>query len=89
MGLTEALIMAGVLPYLLMATGRLQPRKNVEDWRDAYFKSEDARATEAQTSAKVLGYLEAADKILRGITNTGTAQPVPPAPEASDVEKDL
>ena len=37
---TGAIIAVLALPYLMIALGRLQPRKNIEDWRDAYFKSE-------------------------------------------------
>jgi hypothetical protein len=63
-------------PWLALATGRLQPRQNVADWRDAYFKSEDARATERDTTARLLTYAEAADHLLRTALGPG----LPPAP---------
>lgn len=89
MGPREAVVLVLALPYLMMATGRLQPRKNVEDWKDAYFKSEGARAVEAETGTKVLAYLEAADKILRGISGHPAAPPAAPTVEDRDhVAKD-
>jgi hypothetical protein len=64
------------LPYVAIVAGRLQPRKNVEDWRDAYHRSEANRALERETNERVLGYLEAADSLLRSIV--APHSPTPP-----------
>lgn len=64
------------LPYLAIVAGRLQPRKNVEDWRDAYNRSEANRALESEANRQVLDYLEAADSILRSVV----APHAPPPP---------
>lgn len=77
-GLTgEELVMAVLaLPYVAIVLGRLQPRKNVEDWRDAYYRSEANRQLERETNQQVLGYLEAADSLLRSIV--APHSPTPP-----------
>lgn len=65
------------LPYVAIALGRLQPRKNVEDWRDAYHRSEANRTLERETNQQMLGYLEAADSLLRGIVAPHAPTPPP------------
>lgn len=77
-GLSAEQLLAVVLalPYVGIAMGRLQPRKNVEDWRDAYYRSEANRRLESETSGKMLDYLEAADSLLRSVI----APHAPPPP---------
>jgi hypothetical protein len=75
------LILIAGWPYFGIATGRLQPRKNVEDWRDAYFKSESARTTDRETTSKLLGYAEATEYLLR------TALPHAPPPRQRETDE--
>jgi hypothetical protein len=77
-GLTGEQLMFVVLalPYIAIAVGRLQPRKNVEDWRDAYHLSEANRRLERETNEQMLGYLEAADSLLRSVV--APHSPTPP-----------
>lgn len=79
-----ALVMVLAAPYLGIATGRLQPRKNVEDWRDAYFKSEEARAVERDTTSRLLTYAEAADNLLRAALGPAPAVAPPESERARD-----
>jgi hypothetical protein len=76
------------LPYVAIVLGRLQPRKNVEDWRDAYYRSEANRRLERETNATMLDYLEAADSILRSVV--APHNPTPPtvtrAPRRDDTD---
>lgn len=53
------------LPYLLIATGRLVPRSQCRDWKDAWEKSEAARNTDSETTQRLLAYAESADTLLR------------------------
>lgn len=73
----QLLFVVLALPYVAIALGRLQPRKNVEDWRDAYLSSEANRRLERETNTEMLGYLEAADSLLRSVVAPHSPPPPP------------
>lgn len=71
-----AVFMIALLPYAALATGRLVPRSSVKDWKDAYFKSEEARAIDRETTGTLLKYAETTDHLLRTALGPG----LPPNP---------
>ena len=68
-------VLVGGLPYLLMAVGRLVPRKQVDDLWALYHRSEDAREKDRETVAATTDAIEALSILVR------TA--LPPPREAS------
>lgn len=74
------LLVVGALPYLALALGRLVPRQAAVDWKDAYFKSEEARQIERETTQRLLTYAETADALLRAALGPGLNHPTIPPP---------
>lgn len=71
-------LVVAVLPYVMLALGRLVPRSAALDWKEAYFKSEEARQIDRDTTARLLTYAESADALLRAALGPGL--PHPPHP---------
>lgn len=52
------------LPYILLATGRLVPYRQVKDWKDLYFASEATRERALEAMERGADAIEATNKVV-------------------------